>query len=132
MGETARPDAAKALGHASAEEAGTAAPRPKLFVSCQHTELAWEACQQWFEEGCVPSESEIRISACHFNLPALPTGTPSFPAGCRRLNAPCFGGILDEVMKLFMQEDVLACAADMSISIPEYRLDDVVLENMSA
>lgn len=94
----------------------------RLYMSGQHTQAAWNACQEWLESG-VPAASEIRASTPPFNLPELPSGKVSFPAGCQKINVPVYGGILDEVMTLFDIEDVRACATDLKIRIPEYKID---------
>lgn len=114
-------EAFKTIGH-----------RRKLFVSGQQTPAAWRACQNWLDDIIgVPQASEIRASTPPFNLPELVSGRASFPRDSQNFNVPCYGGILDEVMKIFDNEHVRACANDLGIRIPEYKIDTFLQGKMS-
>lgn len=112
-----------------------AAEAVTAYVSGQHTVEAWKKFQEWIGQANTyklmdNNYSDVRYSGPGFNIVALPDGSVTFPAGCRKYDVPCYGPILDEVMALFAIEAVRQCAADMKIKIPEYKVDTFIKGKM--
>lgn len=61
---------------------------------------------------------------------ALPDGSETFPKECSKYDVPCYGPILDEVMKIFAISEIRQKADEMKIKIPEYKVDTFIKGKM--